>query len=182
MAPFTSGLTTLPPSMSTVAPFGATSLYDAIARTAERIAPREGRRRAIVVFTDGRDNGSRMAPSEVSGLASAIDVPVYLFAAVPAIDNPTTEFSTAEGDSTLAGSLSDFATWTGGHVFVASTTAARKMAARQIVDELRQQYLLSFESSGLPGWHSLEVRARNRSLTVRARSGYIAGQSRPSSD
>ena len=62
-----------------------------------------GRARAaaepIVVFTDGRDNASRLSPGEVSGIASAIDVPVYLFAAVPSIDNPATEFSTGDGES-----------------------------------------------------------------------------------
>jgi VWFA-related protein len=182
VAPFTSGLRTLPVSMSTVTPFGATSLHDAIARMAERVATREGRRRAIVVFTDGRDNASRLAPSDVSGIASSIDVPVYLFLAVPSIDNPATEFSSGHGRAIPAGPLSDLARWTGGHVFVASTPAARSAAARQIVDELRHQYLIAFESSGKSGWHPLVVRARNKDLTVRARSGYMAGQSRPISD
>jgi hypothetical protein len=63
---------------------------------------------------------------------------------------------------------------------VASTPAQRSAAARQIVDELRHQYLIAFESSGSPGWHPLVVRAKQKDLTVRARSGYIAGQSRPS--
>ena len=90
--------------MSTVTPFGATSLHDAIAKMAERVGTREGRRRAVVVFTDGQDNASRLTPSEVSGIASSIDVPVYLFAAVPSIDNPSTEFSTGEGRFSLDGS------------------------------------------------------------------------------
>ena len=182
VAPFTSGLKTLPTSMSTVTPFGATSLHDAIARMAERVGTREGRRRAVVVFTDGRDNASHLTPAEVSAIASSIDVPVYLFAAVPSIDNPSTEFSTNEESSPLSGPLSDLAAWTGGHVFVASTPATRSLAARQIVDELRHQYLIAFESSGASGWHPLVVRARNKHLTVRARSGYIAGQSRPSAN
>ena len=58
---------TLPDSMSTVTPFGATSLHDAIAQTASASATREGRRRAVVVFTDGHDNASRLKPSEVVG-------------------------------------------------------------------------------------------------------------------
>lgn len=181
IAPFTSGLKTLPDSMSTVTPFGATSLHDAIARMAERVGTREGRR-AVVVFTDGRDNSSLLTPGQVSGIASSIDVPVYLFATVPSIDNPSSEYSTNADSSSLAGALSDLAAWTGGDVFVASTPAARSAAARQIVDELRQQYLIAFESSGPSGWHPLVVRARNKDLTVRARSGYIAGQSRPNSD
>ena len=168
IAPFTTGVKTLPEAMSRVTPFGATSLHDAIARMAERVGTREGRR-AVVVFTDGRDNASRLTPSQVSGMASSIDVPVYVFAAVPSIDSPPTE-------------LSDLAAWTGGHLFVASTAAARSAAARQIVDELRHQYLIAFESSGRSGWHPLVVRARNKDLTVRARSGYIAGQARPNSD
>ena len=53
-------------------------------------------------------------------------------------------------------------------------------AAIDLIEELRHQYLIAFESSGAPGWHPLVVRARNKDLTVRARSGYVAGQSRPS--
>jgi Ca-activated chloride channel family protein len=180
-SPFTVGLRSLPASMATVVPFGATSLHDAIARTAERVGAREGRRRAVVVFTDGNDNASRLKPSEVSALASRIDVPVYIVGVVPGIDNPTSDNATAGERSPLAGALSELATWTGGHVFVVSSPAQRSAAARQIVDELRHQYLIAFESSGNPGWHPLVVRARNKDLVVRARSGYIAGQSRPNS-
>jgi len=179
--PFTSGLKTLPESINTVVPFGATSLHDAIAQTAQRVGGREGKRRAVVVLTDGADNASRMKPEEVSALASAIDVPVYIFGVVGSIDNPTEDISTTSvGRSAFIGPLAELAAWTGGHVFVSSTPGQRSIAARQIVDELRHQYLIAFESSGRPGWHPLVVRARNKDLVVRARSGYIAGQSRPS--
>jgi hypothetical protein len=133
------------------------------------------------VLTDGNDNASRLSPSEVSAIASEIDVPVYLFGIVPSIDNPTSDMATNSiAQASLGGALSDLATWTGGHTFVASTPAQRSAAARQIVDELRHQYLIAFEASGLPGWHPLVVRARQKDLIVRSRSGYIAGQSRPS--
>ena len=180
-APFTTGLRTLPDSMTSVVPFGATSLHDAIALTAQRVGEREGRRRAVIVITDGADN---CEPSEARrtsrAIASAIDVPVYIFGIVPSIDNPSADNSTHSVESTaFAGPLADLAAWTGGHVFVASTPGQRSVAARQIIDELRHQYLIAFESSGKPGWHPLVVRARNKDLIVRARSGYIAGQSRP---
>ena len=180
-APFTAGLKGLPASLNTLTPFGATSLHDAIAETARRVGTREGRRRAVVVLTDGNDNASRLAPAQVSAIASGIDVPVYLFGIVPSIDNPLSEAATNSiAQSALGGPLADLATWTGGHAFVASTPAQRSAAARQIVDELRHQYLIAFESSGNPGWHPLVVRARQKDLTVRARSGYMAGQSSPS--
>jgi VWFA-related protein len=182
VASFTTGLKALPDSMSAVVPFGATSLHDAIAATARRVVSREGRRHAVIVFTDGSDNASRLSPPEVSGIASAIDVPIYIFGIVPSIDNPSEDIATASTDrSALAGPLADLAEWTGGHAFVASTPGQRSIAARQIIDELRHQYLIAFEASGRPGWHPLQVRARDRDLVVRARSGYIAGQSRPNS-
>jgi len=181
IAPFTNGLKTVPRAMGGVVPFGATSLHDAIAATAKRVGAREGKRRAVVVLTDGRDNWSHLKPSQVSAIASEIDVPVYLFGIVASIDNPTSELSTnSTSQMALSGPLADLAAWTGGHTFVASTPAQRSLAARQIIDELRHQYLIAFESSGRPGWHALVVRARQKDLIVRARSGYMAGQAIPS--
>jgi len=181
VTPFTQGLKTLPRALGNMVPFGATSLHDAIAETAKKLESRDGRRRAVVVLTDGNDNASRLTPPQVSAIASEIDVPVYLFGIVASIDNPTSEMATnSVAQSALGGALADLAEWTGGHAFVASTPAQRSAAAHQIVDELRHQYLIAFESNGHPGWHPLVVRARQKDLTVRARSGYIAGQSRPS--
>jgi VWFA-related protein len=182
-APFTTGLRALPQSLALLVPFGATSLHDAIALTARKVGEREGRRRAVIVMTDGADNASHLKPGAVSAIASAIDVPVYIFGIVPSIDNPDSDASTHSVESSaFAGPLAELAAWTGGHVFVASTPGQRSVAARQIIDELRHQYLIAFESSGKPGWHPLVVRARNKDLIVRARSGYIAGQSRPTAD
>jgi Ca-activated chloride channel family protein len=182
VAPFTVGLKTVPPSLSDVIPFGATSLNDAIAQTARRTGDREGRRRAVAVLTDGRDNASRLKPAQVSAIASAIDVPVYIFGVVPTIDNPAEEAATSSAaHSSLAGELENLSERTGGRVFVVSTPGQRSTAARQMVDELRHQYLLAFQSSTRPGWHPLVVRARGKELVVRARNGYMAGQSRPNS-
>ena len=178
--PFTSNTAQLRRALEHVKPWGLTSLYDAVGETARRLPERGPTRRAIVVVSDGVDTSSALASREVAALASAIDVPVYVFAVVPSIDNPTAENTLiGEDKSPLAGALADLAAWTGGHVFVASVPAERSASARQIIDELRHQYLIAFESSGRPGWHPLVVRARGKDLTVRARSGYIAGQSRP---
>jgi Ca-activated chloride channel homolog len=180
VADFTTHLAVLPSRLDAVRPFGATSLHDAIAQTAERSSSRVGRRRAVVVFTDGNDNFSRLNPGEVSGIASAIDVPVYIIGLVSMIDDPAADIGSASGtQSPLAGPLSDLTKGTGGRTFVVSVPAQRSIVARQIVEELRHQYLMAFESSGRPGWHPLEVRALGKDLTVRARSGYVAGQYRP---
>jgi Ca-activated chloride channel homolog len=179
VAPFSKHMPALPSDLWELTPFGATSLYDAIAQTAER-GSGEGRRRAVVVMTDGDDNASHLTPGEVSGIASAIDVPVYVFRIVSGIDNPSNDIAPTPR-TTAVGDLLDLATWTGGDLFIASSQTERTVAARQIVDQLRHQYLLAFESTGRPGWHPLVVRARGKDLIVRARSGYIAGDQRPNS-
>jgi hypothetical protein len=49
--------------------------------------------------------------------------------------------------------------------------------ARQIVAELRHQYVLAFKASARPGWRPISVQARDARLLVRARTGYSAGGS-----
>jgi Ca-activated chloride channel family protein len=181
VSPFRAGMRELPARLAEVEPFGATSLHDAIAETAGRLTNRGGRRRGVVAFTDGADNASRLTPPEVSAIASAIDVPVYVVGLVPHIDNPTSNAFSQTAASPLGRELADLAMWTGGQALPASSADQRMVAARRILDELRHQYLIAFESSGIPGWRPLVVRTRDRDLTVRARSGYFAGQSRPNS-
>ena len=124
--PFTTGLRELPETVRTVVPFGATSLHDAIAATARRVGEREGRRRAVVVLTDGADNWSKLKPNEVSALASGIDVPVYIFGIAPSIDNPSEQASTNRVWFGLAGPLADLAA---GPAVMCSWRARRDSAA-----------------------------------------------------
>jgi Ca-activated chloride channel family protein len=160
-------------------PYGQTSLHDAIAETARRVAVRGGSHRGVVVLTDGVDTSSRLKPAEVSGIASAIDVPIYIVAVVSPLDHVGQASAVVEGKASPAGELTDLAQWTGGDMFMSSAPAQSSLAARQILDELRHQYLIAFEPAGKPGWHPLEVRLRDRHLSVRARGGYFAGPSSP---
>jgi hypothetical protein len=80
-----------------------------------------------------------------------------------------------EPAAATSGGLRDLARWTGGELYTMSAPAHTSLAAREIVSELRHQYLLAFEASPRPGWRSLEIKARSRDVTVRARSGYTAG-------
>jgi VWFA-related protein len=166
-------------------PFGQTSLFDAIAETAKAVADSVGgngrvpQRSAIVVLTDGIDTKSRLTAPEVSAIASSIDVPVYIVAVMSAVDDPR---NPDYGTGALSSGLTDLARWTGGDFFIAISPAHASIAARQIVGEMRNQYMLAFEASARAGWRSLEVRARDRDHVVRARSGYTAGGVTPSPD
>ena len=158
-------------------PFGMTSLRDSIAETARRVAARGGSHRAVVVLTDGVDNNSRLTPAEVSGIASAIDVPIYVLAVVSPLDHVGQSTSVVDSKAAPTGNLVDLAQWTGGNMFMSSSPAQSSVAVREIVSELRFQYLIAFEPGNKPGWHPLEVRLRDQRLTVRARGGYFAGPS-----
>ena len=164
-------------------PFGQTSLYDAIAETARAVGAAssggDGRlpqRAAIVVLTDGIDTKSRLTAPEVSAIASSIDVPVYIVAVMSPVDDPR---NGDYGTGSMSSGLTDLARWTGGDIFIAISPAHTSIAARQIVGEMRHQYMLAFEASTRAGWRPLEVRARDRDFVVRARSGYTAGGGAP---
>jgi Ca-activated chloride channel family protein len=176
-APYQEGAT-LERSLFGIAPFGMTSLNDAISSTAQDLATRPTLHRAVIVLTDGRDNHSQLSAAEVSGIASSIDVPVYIMAVVSPLDHVGATTAVSTDSPVPVGDLADLARWTGGEFFVTSATAQTSLAARQIVDELRHQYLIGFEPASRPGWHPLEVRAKGRQLMVRARGGYMAGQPR----
>jgi Ca-activated chloride channel homolog len=157
--PFTSEFDRVLSSFPSIGSWGSTSLYDAIAETAQQLAKRPGRR-AIIVLTDGVDTSSQHTAQQVSGIASAIDMPVY----VVAVETPVTE----------SGDLTNLARWSGGMLYGVSSTTDGSVVARQIVTELRHQYLLAFEPSSSVGWHRIEVRSLQRA-TLQARSGYWVG-------
>ena len=160
-------------------PWGKTSLYDAIDVTARRVGERTNRHRAVLVITDGVDTGSRMTPPQVSGAASAIDVPVYLVVVANPVDNPGNKLSLrVDGAAAETATLADLARWTGGDMAVVSVLEDSVAALHTLMGELRHQYLITFEPGPQSGWHRLEVRMRKKNLIVQARSGYMSGQAR----
>ena len=178
VAPFTVDTRALQGALGEVDPFGATSLHDAIAEAAARVATRPSQRRAVVVLTDGIDTSSRLTPAQVSATAAAIDVPVYVIAIVLPIDDPGSELATPQthlAAPTSVGTIEDLARWTGGSLYYSSTSASSSKAAHAVVDELRHVYLIAFEPGAVAGWHPLEIRTRQKDMVVRVRGGYMAG-------
>jgi len=158
-------------------PWGQTSLYDAIGQAARAVGERASKHRALLVITDGVDTGSNLTAAQVSGIASEIDVPVYLLTVVNPADHPGGEFAVLEneGRKTETATLADLARWTGGDMRIASILAHTEEALYDLFNELRHQYLITFEPGTRPGWHPLEIRTRKKNLVVRARSGYVSG-------
>ena len=166
--PFSKDLTAAEGAWSGTRAFGATSLWDAIADTASHISERQ-QRRALIVITDGVDSASKMKPSEVSAIASSLDVPVYIIVIGFLQDDGSKELQTVKGP------LADLATWTGGDSLLVQDTPSAITATSKILKELQHQYVIAFEPGSAPGWHPLVLRTRKDGLLVRARSGYVVG-------
>jgi hypothetical protein len=80
-------------------------------------------------------------------------------------------------DPASQATLEDLSRWTGGETFAAGTPAETSLVARQILTELRHQYLIAFEASSSAGWHPLSIGMRKKNFYVRARGGYMTGTS-----
>jgi Ca-activated chloride channel family protein len=166
---FTRDIKAVQAHVEQVEAWGSTSLYDAIAGAAGIVSKRTTNRRAVVVLTDGTDTTSSYSPSEVSAIASAVDVPVYVFALArpPHADR--------DGELAAGTPLADLARWTGGDYLDASTPLAITKAIGRLVEDLRHQYLIAFEASSTNGWRAVELKTRKKGFTVRTRGWYLSG-------
>jgi Ca-activated chloride channel homolog len=162
--PFTNDPEVIRAATAKTLAWGQTSLYDAVGEAAKRLAERPSARQAVLVITDGVDTSSSGTASDVSKVASSVDVPVY----VVSVAGRRRRFG--GGDS----SLSNLARATGGEQLQAVTPEQAATAVAALMSELRQQYFLAIESAVAPGWYGIEVRTRQNNLRVRARSGYQA--------
>jgi VWFA-related protein len=173
--PFTTSASVVTEALPKLSAYGTTALYDAIGSAAQRLETRPSPRRAVVVVTDGLDTASSRTVEDISALASAIDVPVYVVVVSSPANHPQRGATPlrAEGEP-ITTRLANLASWTGGDLLIATTPAETSVIARRLVVDLRHQYQLAFESSTRAGWHQVNVRTRHPGLQVRARSGYFA--------
>jgi len=168
---FTHDIKAVNDRVSVVDAWGSTSLYDAIAGTAAIVSRRTANRRALVVLTDGADTASAYTPEQVSAIASAVDVPVYVFV----MATGTRESDKVPFEAERRSLLASLARATGGDFFVAYDPASTTAAINQMVEELRHQYVLAFEASAEQGWRNVQIRTRKKGLSVRTRGWYLAG-------
>src|SRR5687768_12793418 len=96
---FTTDLAKVKKAVNSLTAIGQTSLYDAINKTAAALGDRPSPRRAVIVITDGIDTSSKLTPAQVSGMASAIDVPVYVIAVLSPLDHPGQDHAVVGAES-----------------------------------------------------------------------------------
>jgi hypothetical protein len=153
-----------PVDKSTLAGFNS-AFFVISGRGAELVGAQTGRK-AIVLFSDGDDVSSRSTLETAREALHAHDAVLYLVAT-----------GKADADSQLRRALSQLALETGGNAYFGNRLSAVAPHFREIVEDIAQQYLLSFTPGKALGdgkWRRLSVEMKNKALRVRARSGYFA--------
>jgi len=141
------------------------ALYDALLLTLEDAAQYSGKR-AVVVFSNGPDNASTVAPEDVREMAQAEGVAVYMISTEEARLDPV---STAVFER--------ISTSTGGKAYFAKNWKDQQKAFASVRDDLQHLYSLTYypQPNSNLGWRRITVKLVGQNLKdyqVRARSGY----------
>jgi Ca-activated chloride channel family protein len=146
------------------APFqgrGGTLLFDAIIAVSHLELGNQMGRRAMVILTDGGDNGSHFSAKDAIRAAQGADIMIY-----------SVFYSNGGGDLDVLRNLSRA---TGGRVFQVSPTLSLQQVYTQIAADMRLQYELAYTppSSKPNKYHKLNLTVANKSLFVQSREGYF---------
>jgi Ca-activated chloride channel homolog len=157
-----------------------TRLYDCMDEAVAALAARSEKRRAILLISDGCDNLSSKATFE-SAMKRALAAGIAVYT-IDLIDDNTLMGNAQEALMLRRGrgELKEFAAQTGGRYVHTPQGNDLESAFTNIVDELRNQYTLSFYPTNKKHdgrWRRLTVTARGKALNVRARRGYYAPKS-----
>ncbi|WP_263381946.1 VWA domain-containing protein [Granulicella arctica] len=159
------------------AKMGGTLLNDAVFAVSQKVLAPETGRKAMVILSDGGDNGSRKTLADAIEQAQRADVQIYSIL-YSAWEGPGTPGSGIRGGSINAGdeALKKYSEATGGRVFTVSRTMSLRQIYAQIAQELRLQYELGYTpppDTPPNSYHRLELKAKDKKLAVQARKGFF---------
>jgi Ca-activated chloride channel homolog len=155
---------------------GGTLLYDAVYVVARDALAKETGRKAMVILSDGGDNGSRRSLAEAIEQAQRADVQVYSILYSMAKEFSGGSTGRAPQLDTGREALEKLSESTGGHVFTVSQSMSLRDIFAQIADDLRLQYELGYTpppNTQPNSYHKLELKAKDKKLTVQARKGFF---------
>jgi len=149
-------------------PLGGTALYDAVWDSLLNLRKESGRR-AIVVFTDGRDEnnpgtapGSAHTFEEVLTLAREVGATIFPVGLGPKIDREV---------------LTKLAARSGGQAYFSASVEELSEQFNHVVENLRQRYVVSYSSTNFDRngeWRAVQIRPRDPGLIVTSIEGYFA--------
>lgn len=145
-----------------------TLLYDAIYLASDEKLKEEVGRKALIILTDGEDQGSKTTLREAIEAAQKSDAIVYV------IFEADREATWGSGK----GEMKKVAEETGGRVIdVGDNPKKLKAAFDEISKELRSQYYIGYTSTDQKSdgtYRKVEVKPTNKDLKIQARKGYYA--------
>jgi len=168
-----------------------TALYDAVLLASEEMMAKQAGRKALILLTDGVDQGSKVSLSRAIEAAQRADTLIYsiLFAGIGSygggrvrilIGGPTAFPGTpplaAPPVRTNGGRvLRRISKETGGGYFEVDDNLPLSRIYERIQEELRNQYNLGYTSeSQKSGYRKIKVSVVPKGLSVQAREGYYA--------
>jgi VWFA-related protein len=157
---------------------GSTLLFDAVRQASEELMKRQNGRKAFIVLSDGGDVGSKTSIGTAIEYAQRADTLIYsiMFGASPlkAISPggiAMMEMYRARGRSIMRRLAGE----TGGRYFEVSKKESISQIYREIEDEMRNQYSITYRSDrtdGSQGYRKISLTMADKKLTVRTRPGY----------
>jgi VWFA-related protein len=147
-----------------LAPWGATALYDVILRSVDMLGRQTGRK-ALVVFTDGEDQGSHVAMEDVERRLQASDVTLYMIA-----------LGRGVSQEYLKRTMARLTVPTGGRTFTTESIDGLQGAFTELLDELSNQYLVGYPPVNTKrddSWREIKVMVDGHT-GIRHRQGYRA--------
>ena len=171
---FTDDMTEHSAMINQMRPQRSTHLYDALIESFEKLE-RVPDRKALLVFSDGEDQGSRTSMQSALEAARESDVSVYAVGILG--------WSADGGRHTNQGLLEQIARLTGGRAFFPEDEKEMQRAFDRIRAEIHHQYRMGYVpprgGEGPGQWREIQVElTRRKDLVVRCRRGYYGDRPR----
>jgi Ca-activated chloride channel homolog len=180
VTPFTSDAAAVGRGLDTVEAEGGTALNDHLYAALKRLDREQGRR-VVILLSDGRDVESVLSIEDVLWKARRSQALVYWIrlrdndSAGPVIGR-TSSWRDMAGHEAELGGLVRVVEESGGRIVDLARIEDAPAAFRDILSELREQYVLGYYPSmnlNDGRWHRVQVRVDGFGLSVRAREGYV---------
>jgi Ca-activated chloride channel family protein len=168
VSPVTRDLVTVSSALRRLTPDGGTALWEGIAFSLGQLQGLSGRK-ALVLYSDGIEEGSSLSYREILRLAREVKTPIYLI-----VSNPRAARGEDEGffSASISERLGRLAESTGGRLFFVLPDQDLTGVYQEILSELRSQYVLTFYPQEAEGnvRRDVKVEVEGRGLTARTLS------------
>jgi len=157
---------------------GGTLLYDALAIVCKSVINHDTGRRALLVLTDGDDNGSAISLDEAIHQAQLNNVAIYSVLYTREVIGGAIYPHSGSSRPSGIDIMRQIAKATGGRSFIVGMGQSTAQIYAEIEADLRSQYRFGFTPPpSKPGkFHSLDLRPTDRRLTIQSRAGYYTPQ------